>query len=150
MRSLTPTALSILARNGKGEVRITKCAVDPETNDVYATTEKKEDGVEVGLVKYEITPEGVQAEVSFCIHSKELKLIITGARSILVTCNQPLPGARTSRPSGGYSLLFRRPKSGHPALRRRHRDHTARRTGWRCWTRMLSILDRSRRASADR
>jgi hypothetical protein len=65
MRSLTPTALSILARDGKEEGRITKCAVDPETNDVYATTERMEDGVEVGLVKYEITPEGVQTEVSF-------------------------------------------------------------------------------------
>lgn len=64
MRSLTPTALSILARNGKEEGRITKCAVDPETNDVYATTERMEDGVEVGLVKYEITPEGVHTEVS--------------------------------------------------------------------------------------
>jgi hypothetical protein len=139
MRSLTPTALSILAWSGKEEGRITKCAVDPETNDVYATTEKKEDGVEVGLVKYEITPEGVQTGVSFYSHSEEFKLIITGTRSILVTCDQPLPGTRTSRPSGRYPLLFRRPKSSHPALRRRHRDHTARRTGWRCWTRMLSI-----------
>lgn len=69
MRSLTPTALSILARKGKEEGRITKCAIDPETNDVYATTERMEDGVEVGLVKYEITPEGVQAEVSCSIHT---------------------------------------------------------------------------------
>ena len=72
MRSLTPTALSILARSGKEEGRITKCAVDPETNDVYATTERMEDGAEVGLVKYEITPEGVQAEVSFHIRFHEI------------------------------------------------------------------------------
>jgi hypothetical protein len=65
MRSLTPTALFILSRNGKEEGRITKCAVDPETNDVYATTERMEDGVEVGVVKCEITPEGVQTEVGF-------------------------------------------------------------------------------------
>jgi hypothetical protein len=87
MRSLTPTALSILARSGKEEGKITKCAVDPETNDVYATTEKKEDGVEVGLVKYEITPEGIQTEVSFHIRFNEVKLINVGARSVLVTCD---------------------------------------------------------------
>jgi hypothetical protein len=64
MRSLTPTSLSILARTGKEEGRITKCTVDPETNDVYATVERLEDGVEVELVKYELTPDGVLSEVS--------------------------------------------------------------------------------------
>jgi hypothetical protein len=128
MRSLTPTALSILARNGKEGGRITKCAVDPETNDLYATVERMEDGVEVGLVKYEITPEGVQAEVSFHIRINELKLINVGARIILISCDQPLAYTRTPRPSGRHPLLFRRPKSGHPTLRRRYSDRTARGT----------------------
>ena len=65
MRSLTPTALSILARPEKDGGRITKCTVDPETGDVYATNERMEDGVEVGLVKYEITSDGVLSEVSY-------------------------------------------------------------------------------------
>lgn len=107
MRSLTPTALSILARNGKEEERITKCAVDPETNDVYATVGRMEDGVEVGLVKYEITPEGIETEVCYNSHCGELKLIKLGAGSVLITREQPLSGTRTSRPSGRYSLLLR-------------------------------------------
>lgn len=135
MRSLTPTALSILARSGKEEGRITKCAVDPETNDVYATMERMEDGGEVALVKYEITHEGIQTEVSFYLDSQEVQLINVGARIIFIACDQPLSGTRTPRPSGRYPLLLRRPKSSHPALRRRYCDRTARRTRWRCWSR---------------
>jgi hypothetical protein len=142
MRSLTPTALSILARSGSKEGIITKCAVDPETNDVYATVERMEDGVEVGLVKYEITPEGVQTEVSFHIRINELKLINLGARCILITCDQPVSYTRTSRPSGRYPLLFRRPEFGHPAFRRGYRDCTARRARRRCRTCMfLSFME---------
>ena len=136
MRSLTPTALTVLARNGKEEGRITKCAVDPETNDVYATIEKMEDGVEVGLVKYEIIPEGVQTEVSFHLLFNEPQLMNAGARCILITCDQPFSYTRAPRPSGRYPLLFRRPESGHPALRRRYRDCTAGRARRRCRTRM--------------
>ena len=150
MRSLTPTALSILARNGREEGGITKCAVDPETNDVYATVERMEDGVEVALVKYEITPEGVQTEVSFFLLSLWVKLTNIGAGIILITCDQPISGTRAPRPSGRHSLLFRRPKSGYPALRRRHRDRTARGTGWRCWACKSRPLCGRARASADR
>jgi hypothetical protein len=128
MRSLTPTALSILARNAKEEGRITKCAVDPETNDVYATAERMEDGVEVGLVKYEVTPEGVQIEVSFHFRINEPNLINVGAWRVLITCDEPLSYSRTSRPSGRYPLLFRRPESGHFTLWGRYRDRTARGT----------------------
>jgi hypothetical protein len=66
MRSLTPTALSVLPLvDGLSGDCITRCAIDPETNDVYATIEKLEDGVEVTLVKYEVAMDGrVQNEVS--------------------------------------------------------------------------------------
>jgi hypothetical protein len=59
MRSLTPTALSILAQPGEdnGSI-ITKCAIDPETHDVYATIEDVGDDVGVSLVKYQIGQDG--------------------------------------------------------------------------------------------
>lgn len=64
MRSLTPTALSILAQPEKGDdSRITKCAIDPETHDVYATIESVGDGVEISLVKYGTGVDVAQHEV---------------------------------------------------------------------------------------
>lgn len=64
MRSLTPTDLSILAQPDTGNSsRITKCAIDPETHDVYATIEAMGDGVEISLVKYETGANGAQHEV---------------------------------------------------------------------------------------
>jgi hypothetical protein len=120
MRSLTPTALSILGRTGGGvEGSITKCAVDPETNDVYATMEASGEGVEVGLVRYEITPEGVQSEVSLNFWTEVwIELTTTGAWLVLVARHQPVPCPSTPGAGGGYSLLLRRPESGHSAIRR--------------------------------
>jgi len=73
MRSLTPTALSILARPDTGNSsRITKCAFDPETHDAYATIESVGDGVEISLVKYGTGVNVAQHEV--CLHDTSIKL----------------------------------------------------------------------------
>lgn len=71
MRSLTPTALSILAQPAtNNSSRITRCAIDPETHDVYATIESVGEGVEVSLVKYETGADGAQHEV--CLYDMQI------------------------------------------------------------------------------
>jgi hypothetical protein len=67
MRSLTPTGLTFLPRGEKSSgSRITKVAIDPEADIVYAILEKRNEGIEVEIVKYETLEDGaVTQEVSF-------------------------------------------------------------------------------------
>lgn len=67
MRSLTPTGCSIYHPEGFAESsRFTKLAVDPETGAIYATSERRNEGVEVDIVKFETLEDGTtSAEVSY-------------------------------------------------------------------------------------
>lgn len=66
MRSLTPTNHVVYeAGPSSGLLRITKAAIDPETGAVYATIERRDEGVEVDIVRLEVNEEGTRkTEVS--------------------------------------------------------------------------------------
>lgn len=60
MRSLTPTSHTIYEPGpSSGASRITKAAIDPENGHIYAAVERRDEGVEVDILKFEVSEEGV-------------------------------------------------------------------------------------------
>jgi hypothetical protein len=76
MRSLTPTGLTFLQRSKHSpELRITKVAVDPESNVVYAILEKRDEGVQVEVVKYETFEDGSVTQEVSCLFLAEVRTV---------------------------------------------------------------------------